>query len=178
MGISWDSVKNTLAGSVPLIGTLLGGPAGGVVGSLVANALGVENTPDAIDSALKSDPSALVKLKELEFTHKTRLEEISLEDVKAHLADKQSARQREIEIKKAGGSTWPLYLLASIIVVGFFTLLIVLITLEGDISISKERYIFLMLGTLGTSFAGVVQYFFGSSKGSADKTKLLSGGSK
>lgn len=175
MKINWSDIKKTIGGAAPLIGTLLGGPAGGAVATLVAGALGVEDTPEAISTALVTDPSAMLKLKELELTHKTKLEELTLEETKAHLADKQSARQREIEIKKAGGSSLPLYILASLIVVGFFTLLIVLITMEGAINISKERYIFLMLGTLGTSFAGVVQYFFGSSKGSSDKTALLAG---
>ncbi len=171
--MNWDDIKGFIGKGAPLIGTLLGGPAGGAVASLVANALGVEDTPDAIGAALKADPSALLKLKELEFAHKTKFQELMLEETKAHLADTQSARQREIEIKRAGGSTWPLYTLASIIVIGFFTMIIILITMDGTISHAQERFIFLLLGTLGTSFAGVVQYFFGSSKGSADKTAML-----
>ena len=32
-----------------------------------------------------------------------------------------------------------------------------------------------LFGTLSAAVAGVVQYFFGSSKGSADKTAMLKG---
>jgi hypothetical protein len=171
--MNWDKVKEKIGGAAPLIATLIGGPAAGGIVSMVASALGVEGKPESIMAELERNPEAMLKLKELQLTHKTRFEELALEDTKAHLADMQNARQREVEIRKSGGSTWPLYMLASIIVVGFFGLLITLITMEGAVTADKERYIFLMLGSLVTSFAGVIQYFFGSSKGSSDKTALL-----
>ncbi|MCS0077883.1 holin family protein [Vibrio parahaemolyticus] len=75
----WDKVKSLIGNAAPLVGTLLGGPAGGAVGGLVANALGVENSPEAIETALLSGQEAMAKIKELELTHKQRLEEIALE---------------------------------------------------------------------------------------------------
>lgn len=171
--MDWNDIKGLIGKGAPLIGTLLGGPAGGAVASLVANALGVEDTPDAISAALKSDPGALLKLKELEFTHKTRFQELMLEETKAHLADRQSARQREIEIQKAGGSNKLMYILGSLIVVGFFASLIVLLFKTTAIPAGSRDAIMLLFGSLIASFGAVVQYFFGSSKGSSDKTALL-----
>jgi len=173
--MSWNDVTGFLGKSAPLIGTLLGGPAGGAVASLVANALGVEDTPDAIGAALKSDPSALLKLKELEFTHKTRFQELMLEETKAHLADTQSARQREVENLKAGGSNTLMYILGVVIVVGFFATVITLIFRTTPIPAGSKEAVMLLLGSLIASFACVVQYFFGSSKGSSDKTAMLAG---
>lgn len=75
----WDNVKNILGTAAPIIGTLIGGPAGTAVGSLVASALGVENTPQAIKQELKNNPEALVKLKQLEFENQVQLKKIVLE---------------------------------------------------------------------------------------------------
>jgi len=175
MKLTWNDVKKTLGKGAPLIGTLLGGPAGGAVASLVAGALGVEDTPEGINAALKSDPSVLLKIKELEFTHKTKLEELALEETKALLADTQNARQREIEIQKAGGSNTLMYILGSLIVVGFFATIITLIFKTVAIPTGSRDAVMLLFGTLTASFACVVQYFFGSSKGSSDKTAMMAG---
>ena len=173
--MDWKDIKGLIGKGAPLIGTLLGGPAGGAVASLVANALGVEDTPDAIGAALKGDPSALLKLKELEFAHKTRFQELMLEETKAHLADRQSARQREVEVRKAGGSNTLMYTLGCLIVFGYFATVIVLMFMNTGIPNSNRDAVMLLFGTLATSFGAVVQYFFGSSKGSSDKTAMLAG---
>jgi len=54
---------------------MLGGPAGGAVGSLIASALGVDDTPDAVAAAIKADPDAAVKIRQVEAQlEQTRLE--------------------------------------------------------------------------------------------------------
>lgn len=48
------------------IGTLLGGPLGGAAGKVVADALGVPATPEAVGKAISSDPEVQKKLAETE----------------------------------------------------------------------------------------------------------------
>lgn len=60
--MDWKSLGGELIRKgAPIIGTAIGGPMGGtiggVLGDIVARQLGVENTPDAIDSALKTMPA-------------------------------------------------------------------------------------------------------------------------
>lgn len=66
--MKWSDVGNKLrsvAGTaLPVIGTALGGPAGGAAGVLLAKALGTDATPDAVAAALS--PASLVKLREIE----------------------------------------------------------------------------------------------------------------
>ena len=64
----WDTIKDLIGTSAPVLGSLIGGPVGGTVGSLIAQVLGVEDTPQAIEQALKNNPDALLKLKELELS--------------------------------------------------------------------------------------------------------------
>ena len=174
--MDWKDIKGFIGKGAPLIGSLMGGPAGGMVGSMVANALGVEANPQSIADELKSNPDAMLKLKELQLTHKTKFEELNLEETKAHLADRQNARQREIENLKAGGSNDFMYWLAGLVVVGFFAAIGVVFFV--DMPKESEKLIYLLLGILGAEFGSVMRYFFGSSKGSADKTAMLVGNKK
>ena len=172
----WDSIKSKVGKVAPILASAIV-PGGGVALSLIANAFGVSNDPEAIGNALSSASNEDVAiLRDIEAKHKEHLAAIGLEQDKAFMADKQNARQREIDIKKAGGSNLPLYVLATVIVVGFFIMVGVLIFKSTVIPQGSREIAFILLGTLSSSFAGVVQYFFGSSKGSADKTKLMASG--
>ena len=64
-----------------------------------------------------------------------------------------------------------MYVLGALITIGFFVLLGLLI-FKGVPDENKE-VLYLVIGALISSFTGVVQFFFGSSKGSKDKTKHL-----
>ena len=97
--MTWKDVGNFVKKGAPLLGSVLGGPAGGAVGGLVSSLFGGEtDDPERLLSLMQSDPEALTKLKELEFKHRERLEELNieaarvqLEESKAYLADTQSA---------------------------------------------------------------------------------------
>jgi len=173
MSDTWNRVKDLIGGAAPLVGTLVGGPAGGAVGTLLSSALGVEDTPEAIETELRGNPEALVKVRELELTHKTKFEELALENTRAHLADRQDARVAEIERMKAGASNRFMYTLAVLVTAGFFLLCGVLMFKTSAIPEGSREVAFVLFGTLSTAFGGVMQYFFGSSKGSSEKTSLL-----
>lgn len=76
----WDKVLELVGSVAPVVGTLLGGSAGNVVGELVAKALGVENSPEAIEKELKNNPEAYLKLKELEVSKELALLKSQLEN--------------------------------------------------------------------------------------------------
>ena len=60
-----------------------------------------------------------------------------------------------------------MYMLGAIVVMGFFAIVIFKLIAEQDIQLET--------GALIASFATVVGYFYGSSKSSAEKTKMLNG---
>jgi len=67
----------------------------------------------------------------------------------------------------------PMYILAGLIVVGYFGLLAIL-TFKGVPEVNNSLYNTAM-GALLVAFATVVGYWFGSSKGSSDKNDLIGG---
>jgi drug/metabolite transporter (DMT)-like permease len=62
-------------------------------------------------------------------------------------------------------------LLAVVIVIGFFGC--IYLVMRNDVDSSMRDALLILIGALGAAFGSVVNYYFGSSKGSADKNKLL-----
>ncbi len=85
----WDGIKSLLGSAAPIIGTLVGGPAGAYVGGLIANALGVENTPEAIEFELNNNPDALVKIKQLESDERIALKELAFKHANLESEERQ-----------------------------------------------------------------------------------------
>jgi len=93
--MKWSDLKGIIGKSAVLLGTLLGGPAGATVGGLIASVLGVENEPQKVYEALKADPQAIVKIKELELSHAEKLRELAIQQEKNRL-EAETARLAEI----------------------------------------------------------------------------------
>lgn len=101
MGFGFDDIADIVGKSAPLVGTVLGGPAGGAVGSLVANALGVENDPEKIKEAVENDPEAAIKLQKLQQEHQRKLEQMALEAETNRLAEINKTYRTELASKDA-----------------------------------------------------------------------------
>lgn len=71
--MNWENIKELIGTSAPIVGGLIGGPAGATIGGLVSNVLGVEENPKTVYEELKNNPEAIVKLKEFEFQNKENL---------------------------------------------------------------------------------------------------------
>jgi hypothetical protein len=201
--VDWKDVAGKISSAAPgvgaLIGTLAAGPVvgtaiGGAAGKalqMVASLFGISSasvTPEQLDSAIASDPQAVLKLRMAEMDHERDMANIALEkekldhqDTRDALADVQNSRSRQIEHEKATGkSDINLYLLAWLFVGGFFTTLIIMMVLiftgrfPSDISPAAVYLLGTMNGTLTAAVGAVVQYFFGKTKDSAIHTQMLS----
>ena len=68
--MNWADISGLVGKAAPMLGTLVGGPAGTIVGSMIASALGTSATPDAVHAAIASDPAAA----ESRVSHGTRVD--------------------------------------------------------------------------------------------------------
>lgn len=121
-----------------------------------------------------SNPQAKTLLNELTIQMKQidlEFARVELEETKAYLGDVQNARAREVEYVKMGKTDWMQIIVGilGLIMLGFNLYAIVFL----DIPEENE--------TLFTHFMGIIEgvalsifgYYFGSSKGSKDKTNLI-----
>jgi len=164
-----DGFKNLLRSIAPLLGSAVAGPLGGVVATMLAGKLGIEEkTVDSVAKALTSgsitpEQVTQIKLAELEFQKFLKTNEIDLE--KVHAADRDSAR----DLLKATGSYVPAAL-TFLITAGFFGVLTLLFFKP---EVKEAAPLMIMLGSLGTAWTGACAFWFGTTKNSQEKTNLL-----
>lgn len=146
------------------------------VAGVVKKATGKDiSKPDELEEAkaiLEKDPKLLLDFK-------TELANIELNREKAYLADRQDARQRDVELRKTGDKNWR----ANIMLVCAFVAVITISIVLGIMD-KLQGPVIGFLTTVGGMFARNIgtafDFEFGSSRGSQIKTdgmfKRLTGG--
>lgn len=185
----WESIKEIIGGGAPIIGGLLGGKAGGAVGELIASALGVDNSPESIEKALKNNPEAMIKLKELENSKEIAILQAQLEDKRIAIEDKRvdnenteliitevnkntaDARAMNIGIQTSPSSSDlaknTAYYIDIVLVIAT---VILAFTLFGfELPLANKELAYMMFGSLLTLTGTVVNFHRGSSQSSSDK---------
>ena len=155
----------------PVAATLLGGPLAGLAVEAIGSALGwEEKTKEKVDNLLKSGQLSgpeLAAIKQAELALQAKLKEldIKLEDI--HAGDRRSARDMQAQVKSRIPGA-----LAILITVGFFGILIGMMTGQLKTSGNSDALL-IMLGALGAAWGAVVNFYYGSSKGSEEKTQAM-----
>ena len=112
--MNWSDIASTVARTAPMLGGLLGGPIGaavGAAGSIIASALGVAPTPDAVSIALQTNPDAAVKLAQIEKERHVELQDLTVRAAANQLASDTAAIQAINTTMQAETKSehWPSY---------------------------------------------------------------------
>lgn len=167
MKLDWKAIVGTVA---PTLATALGGPLAGVAVKSIAGKLldRPQATEEEVEQAvLGADPQTLIRLKEIDAEFKKHMTDagVRVEEIDAN--DRANARAREAQVR----DHTPAYL-AYAITIGFFGTLGFMLV-NGKPATGGDALL-VMLGSLGTAWAGVIAYFFGSSSGSRKKDEAIS----
>jgi hypothetical protein len=164
----------------PVAGSFFGAPgiAIGTAIKSIGGAFGLKEDADAstIIEAVKTDPEAALKMFNAQSLYNLEVMKQDNETLRIELQDVQSARNRQVEHEKVTGKgDTNLYVLAWTIVIGTFSLTAFLLYMSyaGVPMTDSTGALFMVLGGMIAAFTGVVQYFFGSSRGSREKTELM-----
>jgi len=144
---------------------------GGDVINISAKAL-TGNISGAISETIelltgKDDLESKALLSELELKRK----EFELETYKLEVQDRDSARNREVEFKKAGGQDVMMLVSGGVAMVAFLTIIFTILVVE--LPEKNENLVHQVIGITEGVAISVFTYYFGSSKGSNDKHKEL-----
>ncbi len=175
--MDWSALSPLIASAAPTIGSLLGGlipfPGGAILGTLagkvLAEALGVPPTPDAVNTAITTGDPAVVNAALSEAEAKMNAE---VEKHKDDLASVADARSTNLELVKSGSKiSYAPIVVSAVILVGF--LVLSFIAMRPDLAGVRTDVTLYLLGAW-SSFAGaVVTYWLGSSAGSTDKSAQI-----
>jgi len=160
--MNWKDVGKAVGKFAPLLGTALGVPGAGAIGSLIASAFGVENNPDQIMAALSGDPDAAMKLQAIQNSHTERLEELALQTLTVELADKANAR----DTHKHNHMPAIICIALTVMVSAGAWMLFNLDIPEANMEIS-----YLLFGTMLAKWGDSISFWVGTTRSSAEKDR-------
>lgn len=166
--MSWKSIIGTVA---PGIATMLGGPlAGMAVRALGGALLGDENaSEDAVETAvLQANPEALAKVRIADADLKARLAEAGVDLERMAKEDRAGARAMAI-----GTTLKPQVILAAVFIIGFVMILWTVFSGAVILDDTGGKIALMLIGILAAGVTQIMNFFFGSSSGSKEKTILL-----
>lgn len=163
--------SDVLKAIAPTIATVLGGPLAGMAVSVIGDVMGVSDpTQEKIAEMFNSgkmtgDQIAQLRMAEQQLVAKLKELDIDLERI--HAGDRDSARKMQAATQSRVPGA-----LAIAVTLGFFGILFGMMTGELRASGDTEALL-IMLGALGAAFGAVINFYYGSSSGSQQKTALL-----
>lgn len=164
--MNWKDIgKQAIQMGAPILGGALGGPAGAAVGAMIANQFGVDDpTPVNIMAAIKADPDAAMKLREVELRHQERLIELENDRFRIETADVQDARNAHQHHWMPSAITMVMSAMFGAIIGALF-----IWAIPGD---NKDIVVY-MAGQVSGILTSCVTYWVGSTRASANKDSLI-----
>ena len=109
--MDWKDLAGTVGKFAPMLGTLIGGPAGTAIGAMVSAGLGVGNTPNEVAQALQINPDVAVKLRQIESDNQIELQKLLVQSEANRLAADTSAilAVNATMQAEANADHWPTY---------------------------------------------------------------------
>jgi len=174
--MTWNSVLPAIAKLAPTIASAVGGPLAGTAVSFIEKALNVNTggdlsqRQDSVAAAIAgATPDQLLALKQADNDFAVKMAELGFKDAEALAAlgvqDRDSARKREMGVKDFTPRILAYLIIGTAFGVAYGVLFHKMIAdsvLAGTV-----------VGYLFSEARSVTSYYFGSSQGSAEKSKLL-----
>jgi hypothetical protein len=169
----WKEIGDNIVSTAPALGALLA-PVTGGVSAMIGTGVGIlgkifglgdKPDPDALRNAIATDPQAALKLSLADKEWQLEMYRAETDRMRVQLEDLKSARERESSVKDNTNK-----ILAYSIVGAFIAL--VGGTLLGYAKVDSALA-GTLVGYLSAKCEQILAYYFGSSRGSAEKTVLL-----
>lgn len=180
--MNWQSVITNIGGPLlNTVGTALGGPIGGRVaetlGKLIAEAAGLDPTPEAIANAPRDQIIAAAEAVNNDPAKMAMIASIAAEETKrelARLADLQDARRAQAEFSRQGSAiAWAPVLVSMMIFTIWGGLLFAVIGKPLAFSDSQWQIVNIAFGSASGLAVQVANYWLGSSNGSRSKDNMI-----
>lgn len=166
MAFDWKAPLRVIA---PTLATALGGPlAGAAVAALSKKLLGKEggSQEEIAEVLLGGKPEDLLKLKELEVEFKEHMAALGVELEKLEVEDRKDARARQVATKDPIPN-----ILACVIVLALLVMMGLLFS--HTVPEPNQAAFHNLLGILEGAVLSVMNFEFGSSRGSREKDAVL-----
>ena len=172
MGIG-RTLKGLLKSVAPTVATAVGGPMGGVAMKFLADKFTGGDTGKVEDFLLSANPEQLAQLKLADKEFQTEMRRLDIDLERIYSQDRDSAR----ELSKAKG-IWPQVSLSVLFLTVYGLLLWAFFSLDFELNDWQRGQVGILIGVVTTAVVQVVNFWFGSSSGSKEKTQAMAGRSE
>ena len=166
--MDWKDIVKNIA---PIIGGTIGGPFGAAgMKFLAGKLLGDESASeqDLADAVMGASPEQLMLIKKADQEFKVKMRELGFKEEELHIRDRDSARN----LAATQGMT-PHIILSAIYTIGYLAVLGLFLTGEVIIAASIKSEFNMVLGVLTAAQIQIMNFWFGSSSGSKQKTEQM-----
>ena len=164
--MDWKSVIGVVA---PTLATALGGPLAGLAVESLGKVMGMDQpTVDKVKDAFAQGQltgDQIAQLKQAEIALQLRMRELDISEQQLYAGDRDSARKMQM----ATQSIWPGLLSA----VTTLAVLGVIGARMTGLALPEDSTTIQLIGSLTTGWGLCLSYWFGTTRGSAQKTELL-----
>lgn len=165
--------KGILGTVAPLIGAAVGGPFGAIGAKFAMEALGIDSeVPDAKQQLEEriANPTAedVIALRKADNDFKVQMADMGIREEQLNVDDRASARGLAI----AKGII-PQVILSTVYTIGFFTVMYFFMTGAVKVPEGQEVLFGSLIGILTGAQIQIMNFWFGSSSGSKEKTAKL-----
>lgn len=162
--MDWKKIVGTVA---PTIATALGGPlAGTAVKFLGDQFLGNENaTEEELAQFVKTaDPDTLLKLKQADHEFELQMQKLGVDVFQIEADDKKDARvQHKNSYMPSVLAVTLTFIIAGIVGLLFYV----------EVPPGAENVLYMLLGVVVKEWGGAMQYYYGTTHSSQEKTKMM-----
>jgi hypothetical protein len=159
--MKFSNIKNLIGSIAPTLGSALAGPMGGTAATMIAEVLGCESTPKAIEKAVSAaTPEQLLEVKKVEADFEIQMEKLQVDVFSLEVQSVQHARN-------TFSKDWTTRIMG-IATLGGFMGYIFLVSIQPP-EANDEALINLILGYLGGLASAVISFYFGASQKNDDR---------
>jgi hypothetical protein len=161
-------LKKVLGSVAPLVGTAIGGPFGGLATTVLREAFGSDDDRDIERQIASASPDALLKLRTAEQAMEAKMRELDIDEQALYIEDTRDAR---LMARETG--TTPQLLLTALFLAIYAGLVAAFFTLDFELNDWQRGQMGILIGVVTSAVVQIINFWFGSSKGSKDKNLLM-----
>lgn len=159
---------SVLRNVAPTAVAALSGPMAPLAATVVRQVLGAGEDVDLDDAVLAAaaSPDTAVRLREIESAMQAQEQQLGIRFAELEVEDRKDARRLARET-----SLLPQLAITAIFVIGYFTILGLFFSSTLEVPMSESFIV--MLGVLTAGMTQIMAFWFGSSRGSQQKDKVI-----
>lgn len=157
-----------LANIAPKIAAAIGGPFGGLASTVLKEVFGTDDEAEIEKAIVEASPEALLKLKAAEHAMEVKMKELDIDETALYVQDTQDARS----LAKSQGVR-PQLVLTTLFLSIYAGLLWAFFLLEFELNDWQRGQMGILIGVVTSAVVQIINFWFGTSKGSHDKTQAM-----